>query len=53
MVFVMPLSNEVEDFELILQKKIACGAEKRLNHDKSLKVAPKALKFAIFPVMAC
>ena len=44
----MPLSNELEDFELILQKKIACGAEKRLNHDNSLKIAPKALKFAIF-----
>ena len=48
MVFVMPLSNELEDFELILQKKFACGAEKRLNHDNSLKNAPKALKFAIF-----
>jgi hypothetical protein len=48
MVFVMPLSNELEDFELILQKKFACGAEKRLDHDNSLKNAPKALKFAIF-----
>ena len=48
MVFVMPLSNELEDFELILQKKFACGAENRLNYDNSLKIAPKALKFAIF-----
>ena len=30
------------------KKKFACGAENRLNNDNSLKIAPKALKFAIF-----
>ena len=44
----MTLSNELEDFELILQKKFTCGAENRLKYDNSLKISPKALKFAIF-----